>query len=376
MKCNACGTEIPDDASYCTLCGIHVETGARADGDAPDSAVYPLLAAANLFRMRGHWDAAEQKCIEVLRLYPNNATAHSLLGDVYANQGRWEEALQWYQLAIDLDPDNLADRSKLEQTRQRMAGAADVPARGAKQAGPAAPRPERRVSPLAQLVLFALFTALLILVVLAAWPRPRPRALRPSEGMGVALPGDSGFGVSPTPGPVLPAPPAAGTPAPVRPAAPPESTGSGETKGAATETPGMQVPGRDKTEPEALAEARLRARVPVVSQPGQAAITDVRWDPLEQRALVTVVFTQSLGRDALRDEVLRGSYRVGQGLGQIGIDRFVTMVKAPVGSARAPVLVFAARADNASTWTRDATSAQSAALLTSFAGVWWHQQLR
>jgi hypothetical protein len=77
MKCKACGSEVPDGAVFCTLCGVNLKTGTRSNGDDADSAVYPLLATANLFRMRGNWDAAEQKCIEVLRLYPNNATAHS-----------------------------------------------------------------------------------------------------------------------------------------------------------------------------------------------------------------------------------------------------------------------------------------------------------
>ena len=66
----ACGTELPEVALYCTQCGVHLETGARANGDSPDSAVFPLLAAANLARMRGQWDTAEQRCLEVLRHAP------------------------------------------------------------------------------------------------------------------------------------------------------------------------------------------------------------------------------------------------------------------------------------------------------------------
>ena len=41
-------------------------------------ATYDGTAAANLERMRGHWEAAVEKCVEALRLDPHNASAHSL----------------------------------------------------------------------------------------------------------------------------------------------------------------------------------------------------------------------------------------------------------------------------------------------------------
>jgi hypothetical protein len=81
------------------------------------------LAAANLLRVRGLHDQAEARCIEVLRADPNNVHAHSLLGDIYQDQGRLEDARQWYQLALDLNPNSRPDREKLARL-SRMAVAA------------------------------------------------------------------------------------------------------------------------------------------------------------------------------------------------------------------------------------------------------------
>jgi hypothetical protein len=84
----------------------------------PDTeTLYSILSAANLSRMRGNWQAALDKCVEALRLDPTSATAHSLVGDIYADQGKSDEAIQWYQMALDLDPGNAADRSKLDRLK-------------------------------------------------------------------------------------------------------------------------------------------------------------------------------------------------------------------------------------------------------------------
>ncbi len=88
--------------------------------------IYSLLASANLARMRGEWDAALEKCAQALQSNPDDANAHSLLGDVYSDQGRREEAIQWYRMALDLDPENLADRRKMDRLRQAPAPPGDA----------------------------------------------------------------------------------------------------------------------------------------------------------------------------------------------------------------------------------------------------------
>ena len=81
--------------------------------------VYALLAQANLLRMRGHWEEAAQSCMAALRLAPDSSSANSLLGDIYENQGRYDDAAQWYRMALDVYPDSLADRVKLDRLSRR-----------------------------------------------------------------------------------------------------------------------------------------------------------------------------------------------------------------------------------------------------------------
>lgn len=74
-----------------------------------------MLAQANLHRMRGQWDEAIAVCMDAMRIAPNNPTAHSLLGDIYSDQGNLDEAIRWYCMALDLRPGSLSDRAKLSQ---------------------------------------------------------------------------------------------------------------------------------------------------------------------------------------------------------------------------------------------------------------------
>lgn len=96
---------------YCAFCGQAASaafTGRR--GADP----YLLLMTANVLRLRRKWDLAEAKCSEVLRLYPDNAGACSVMGDILRDQGRDKDAIEWYKMAVDRDPANEADRKKLE----------------------------------------------------------------------------------------------------------------------------------------------------------------------------------------------------------------------------------------------------------------------
>ena len=81
--------------------------------------VYALLAQANLLRVRGHWEEAVEACMAALRLAPDSSSANSLLGDIYENQGRYDDAAQWYRMALDANPESPADIVKLERLRQR-----------------------------------------------------------------------------------------------------------------------------------------------------------------------------------------------------------------------------------------------------------------
>lgn len=109
---------MPVTEEFCPECGAALEHDGASDGS--DTAVYPELARANLLRMRGDYKAAEQQCLTILRRYPNNTTANILLGDICAEKGDLEQAIQWYEMALDLAPESAAAKHKLHAVRQRF----------------------------------------------------------------------------------------------------------------------------------------------------------------------------------------------------------------------------------------------------------------
>jgi hypothetical protein len=122
MNCPHCGGGLADGVDTCPECGApSQQTGAHSALQGPEPEIAVMLAQANLLRLRREYDRATIQCVEVLRRYPNNASAHSLLGDIYRDQGAVGEALGWYRLASQLDPDSAADRHKLAEMERRLA---------------------------------------------------------------------------------------------------------------------------------------------------------------------------------------------------------------------------------------------------------------
>lgn len=78
------------------------------------------LARANLHRIRGEYKEAEQLALSILRKDPENLMGHTLMGEICAEKGELEQAAEWYELALDLDPDSAGDKGKLEQVKQRI----------------------------------------------------------------------------------------------------------------------------------------------------------------------------------------------------------------------------------------------------------------
>lgn len=116
--CSKCFSEIEPHALYCPECGA-----AQTDEPAPegsDLVVYPEIARANLLRIKGDSAGAEKVCIHILRRYPNNATAHVLLGDVYFDKGDLNRALQWYEMAKELSPENPSLDMKVERVKKSL----------------------------------------------------------------------------------------------------------------------------------------------------------------------------------------------------------------------------------------------------------------
>ncbi|HWP30424.1 MAG TPA: tetratricopeptide repeat protein [Fimbriimonadales bacterium] len=116
--CSKCFSEIEPQALYCPECGAAQTDEPATEGS--DLVVYPEIARANLLRMKGDSIGAEKVCINILRRYPNNATAHVLLGDVYFDKGDLNQALQWYEMAKDLSPENPSLDLKIERVKKSL----------------------------------------------------------------------------------------------------------------------------------------------------------------------------------------------------------------------------------------------------------------
>ena len=100
----------------------------EADSQIAPEGLDPLLGQANLARMRSQYSEAAEMCVRVLRSQPGNADAHSLLGDIYRDQGAVDDAIQWYRMATDIRPNGPDARklAKLEAERERRAAESGV----------------------------------------------------------------------------------------------------------------------------------------------------------------------------------------------------------------------------------------------------------
>ncbi len=154
MNCTYCTSNILDDCLYCPKCGKPTPLSAERSAvlvrpgvplGMPASLASPAppdqqektapitvdglrelqnrLMQANLCRVRGNWSEAVDHCVAVLQADPANASAHILLGDIYADRGRNEDAGQWYRMALELQPDAAVtvkmERAQLALDRQK-----------------------------------------------------------------------------------------------------------------------------------------------------------------------------------------------------------------------------------------------------------------
>ncbi|HEY3265468.1 MAG TPA: tetratricopeptide repeat protein [Armatimonadota bacterium] len=121
MTCPHCYQQVPEDSAFCPQCGARLAAlDTLTAMEVADDPAYGALAQANLLRMRGEWKSAQEKVVSVLREFSNSAMAHSLMGDIHADQGLYEAAAQWYRMALDLEPDNSADARKLAAAEAQL----------------------------------------------------------------------------------------------------------------------------------------------------------------------------------------------------------------------------------------------------------------
>ncbi len=119
QQCRHCGHPLRPEAAQCPACQRAVPSGLGEHVSVEDE-VYLMLVTANVLRLRREYELAEAQCGEVLRRYPRNPTAHSVMGDIARDRGAHRDAIEWYKMAVDLNPDNMADRKKLEAVIDRV----------------------------------------------------------------------------------------------------------------------------------------------------------------------------------------------------------------------------------------------------------------
>ncbi len=200
MVCPKCFAEIPDSSVFCMECGARIreDTVDPLYAEGSDREVYPEIARANLLRMQGKYEEAIDVCLGILRRFHSNETAHALMGDIYADQGKLEEAINWYELLVELAPNNAVYSAKLMNLR-------------ALHASKIAPHPPIEVSekpakaPSAKVWTYALSALLILILVISAFVAgQRMNSARPETSATDKIVASTPNGES---SPVIPPPP-------------------------------------------------------------------------------------------------------------------------------------------------------------------------
>jgi len=367
-SCPACGRA--GEGPFCTACGASIPP--RCAPETPE--VETLLARANLHRIRSQWEDAEKACVDVLRRDPNNVHAHSLLGDIYRERGRLDDAAQWYRLALDLNPASATDRAKLAQvegaaaSRTRQPAALDSPAPGTQKLMGLPPSTWVRALTAASVVCLVVALG----VALAARGR-RPAAdtvsgtvrdplttTRPATGAGPPLPAPA------APVPASPVPAAPGTP-------PLASRGAGP---AGPSVPSPPVP----TPPAPAGVAREQELATYIAQraglEAGTTVASVRTGRTGQAAQVVLSRASRPADPAVfRASILPEAYRAGR----VALEFDPTLQSVLVGVQALgadgnPALVFSGRMDRQAL-AQPPPDATTEALLGAFTEVWWAPSL-
>lgn len=387
--CSQCMAAATDDAAFCPNCGAPLAAAppSRPAASSPDAAadIDALLKSAHLARLRGGYSEAIDRCVEVLRADPANRTAHSLLADTYREQGRLEDAIRWYGMALELGPsrsdsDHLQALERLQRRKRTVAPAATAPPESGGTQALAGLSPRRWLRGITAVSVGFLAVMIVALVATQSGRRresPVARPLQLSPASAALLPdrfagaeaspasssaqlpervlGGTGFPSDPgTPAPKLPTPPKAGTPDAAAP-------------------------------PAALPPAPVLAVKPIeppASQPAgqstadvQAAgwqISSVQANPDGRSAAVTVDGPQPAG-DA-RPDALRAAVRAAKTVfaSYPQLDRADLHVEVAAGQGATLKEILSASLDRHAAESADAETETPDALEQRLSGVQWH----
>jgi len=123
---------------------------------------YLLLAQVNLLRVRKESEAALALCGTAIERWPLRADAHALMGDLYQELGRFDDAILRYCRVLEIDPLNKTNRKKLADVvrikRQMLGSSAST-----------TPRPSRdiRFDRVVRAIVLALATTMLVTIMIA-----------------------------------------------------------------------------------------------------------------------------------------------------------------------------------------------------------------
>ncbi len=85
-----------------------------------DADIDRQLAQVNLLRIRGQFEEARLRCLKLLNDFPQSAAAHTLMGDICVDKDDLAQAAEWYDMALGIIPESVADQRKLESVRKRL----------------------------------------------------------------------------------------------------------------------------------------------------------------------------------------------------------------------------------------------------------------
>lgn len=139
-KCLDCDANVPEGAYVCPTCG-----GANFIGSySADDAQTALDSMQNQLKAKEHVDRSVQLYLQdrldeaiaelqaALKIAPLNPTAHGNMGAVLMKQGKPEEAIAWFEKALELNPGIEGGASALAQAkaavRAKPAATASSPA--------------------------------------------------------------------------------------------------------------------------------------------------------------------------------------------------------------------------------------------------------
>lgn len=117
-KCTKCNASVDSGDVVCPACGTELPLSSSSipsEVVPENDTIHQRLLNANLLKIRGNLDGAIAECINALRIDPDNVTAHSLIGDIYRSQGKVDEALRWYRLALDISPNSMRDKARVDE---------------------------------------------------------------------------------------------------------------------------------------------------------------------------------------------------------------------------------------------------------------------